>query len=1817
MADGIGGDNLASAYVTILPDMTKFVEELASKLEAAVNGEHPKVDVGAEFDQEGLLEQVAAAETAAQAEADAKPVEVPVKTDLAPVLAEIAKGIAEATSMGEAWSNKDFTAALGVNNSNALVGFAAAEAVGHKWAGETFWASANMTFLDVQDALGDLEKMAEKVSAAKAMGEAWSSEDFVASLGFDDTELLEKLAKDKELAQQWATSDFTASFSATAQDVVEAYMEAETLGKKWEDHDFGAFFSASDLGMLKELSAPVVDTGSLINPSDLAALTQFQTAKKEMDAEGEKGVKVEVDLNTKPAQAEMASFLIAMSHAKTTVAANILSNAKAMDFPLTHEQMMQIALTPTAAGARGIGTTLGIPTTASGGKGGNGPLITSQVLQDAFFGKGGPNGFMQSLLSPLSMLTTLFGAHFMSPGSMAGFGPEHLAMTGVGALGSMAGGLGGGALLGTAALSTAAVGMGTDMAGFGQAINDIKGVHTAMTALTTAQTQFGAGSIQAANAQAALNQAVQGFSPVAREAVTQDAIMINQFSSLFDKYTGQAEKIAAQTIGQFIKVGEAYLPTIGHFAAENMGIIQKGLQPFLRWMTSKDGGLGVFQTLEQVFTDHLPTAVHAFTQGFELFARTMQYLAPLTGKFIQDLDNFFTKYNNEDWGKWTKGIDTLLSLWSTWKGFFSELFKDTVALFKLTAGLGQGLAQELTGYLTQLHTTLTNGGSGQNSLIALFKVHKAEILELVSVLIQLGSSFAKVYLVAAPALTALTVVVLQLTNALLGLVRHIPGGDFTLGLVLILAKWGALGPMLFGASESAGLLVHAMSGLGKLTGVQGIVTSLRNMIVADDAAETANFGLMGSFGKLTVAMGASMATMFGVEDASVGLSVALGVLTEVGILAVAVGIYELVKHFGALRGLMLAAIPAIGILAAALLGLDGIPIVALVVAIGLAVVGLIAGIIYLATHWHQVWSDIKQWTADAVAFIKSHLVMGLIFAPLLVGLIELATHWHQVWSDIKNWTLDAVNFVKSHMKEVALAIAIVFPEFALTIAIVAELAIHWRQTWNLIVTITHTAVSLVIDATHLLIDYWKIGWDLMAAYVKVAFAVVVGIVKGVMDVVVGVIKVALDLLTGNWGAAWRALGTMVSQVWGDIKSTIGSIINTVKGLGEQIINVFKDAGHWLLDAGKNIVEGLINGIKAAAHLVTGVASSVAHSVINEFKTGFGIFSPSKVTTDIGSNVSQGLANGITQGGKQAVDAAAKITQEISDQFGNLKAPTKAAAAMKSMREFFSSLSQLFLQLNNAAKGAGKVNEMSISAIVLGLDFLTDHGINSISQAIEKLDKAMSKTWSQAAKSLNNITGTFGSISKMFNAIQTTVRTSGGVKNIMEIVVGLDTVLFWSATFLMTAIDRIEETFKALLPKTNKALNSITGTFGSLSKLFNAVGTTVRTTAHVANMKAITTALNTIYFWGTASIVPAIVNIESTFDALGKHADKALQSVTGFFGSISKLFNAINLTANTSAAMVGLLRIVSSLNALAIEGAPIDLLVFVIDQSFSKYANLADAATRAVQKFFTELKKMFAAVDGAAGGGDNTLSQVISSLTKLTSEAGPVGSALAGVQKALDGVSTALAALPKGVSSDTSAVISAIQSMASQVVTALNNMVSASKNIGSQLTQGLANGINNGASGVVTAASNVAKSAVSAVTTPLQITSPSKVFHGIGTNMMEGLANGITQGFQTHVAPALNSAAKGITTGFKPSLSVPSVAVGVGTVSALTMGVRGTAANTPGLEGFDGNGVGSTVIHSSPQYTVQVDGNADTKTVGLIQKALVDHDNNLLQKIRAR
>jgi hypothetical protein len=80
----------------------------------------------------------------------------------------------------------------------------------------------------------------------------------------------------------------------------------------------------------------------------------------------------------------------------------------------------------------------------------------------------------------------------------------------------------------------------------------------------------------------------------------------------------------------------------------------------------------------------------------------------------------------------------------------------------------------------------------------------------------------------------------------------------------------------------------------------------------------------------------------------------------------------------------------------------------------IAVTALIAGVLWLSTHWKQTWTDIRNWIDDAGRFIDNIMHNKIVLALMgpIGPMIYLAEHWKTVWNGIKTVIKDVWHFIE-------------------------------------------------------------------------------------------------------------------------------------------------------------------------------------------------------------------------------------------------------------------------------------------------------------------------------------------------------------------------------------------------------------------------------------------------------------------------------------------------------------------------------------------------------------------------------------------------------------------------------------------------------------------------------------------------------------------------------------------------------------------------------------------------------------------------------------
>ncbi|MDB0414686.1 hypothetical protein C4S17_00025 [Clostridioides difficile] len=172
------------------------------------------------------------------------------------------------------------------------------------------------------------------------------------------------------------------------------------------------------------------------------------------------------------------------------------------------------------------------------------------------------------------------------------------------------------------------------------------------------------------------------------------------------------------------------------------------------------------------------------------------------------------------------------------------------------------------------------------------------------------------------------------------------------------------------------------------------------------------------------------------------------------------------------------------------------------------------------------------------------------------------------------------------------------------------------------------------------------------------------IIKKVTDWGTNLVSKALEIAKNFFNNIYNT----VSQLPGKFKEWLDSIINNVISWGTNLVKRAEEAGKNMANAvkdalkdlpskimsiGKDVVRGLWEGITGMGGWLKGKVFDFAGDIINGFKDGFGVHSPSIIMRDlIGRNLVKGVGVGIDV---ETPELKEKIEKNISELTSKLKA----------------------------------------------------------------------------------------------------------------------------------------------------------------------------------------------------------------------------------------------------------------------------------------------------------------------------------------------------------------------------------------------------------------------------------------------------------------------------------------------------------------------------------------------------------------------------------
>lgn len=218
-----------------------------------------------------------------------------------------------------------------------------------------------------------------------------------------------------------------------------------------------------------------------------------------------------------------------------------------------------------------------------------------------------------------------------------------------------------------------------------------------------------------------------------------------------------------------------------------------------------------------------------------------------------------------------------------------------------------------------------------------------------------------------------------------------------------------------------------------------------------------------------------------------------------------------------------------------------------------------------------------------------------------------------------------------------------------------------------------TTVTEVLDAIE---TFWGEWGDEILTTVTIALDAILSSIGGFITMIGGIFKTAKSVLTGDWKGVWDGLGEIVEGGtrgirsiadsgmrllgqamgfnWDDIKARgkkgIDDLVANVKALPANLKSIASQAGQWLVQAGRDLINGMINGVKEKAAELANAARGVVQSAVDGAKNLLGIHSPSTVFAEIGKWTVKGLIQGLEAENGNVKSTVEKMVETVKTAF---------------------------------------------------------------------------------------------------------------------------------------------------------------------------------------------------------------------------------------------------------------------------------------------------------------------------------------------------------------------------------------------------------------------------------------------------------------------------------------------------------------------------------------------------------------------------------------
>jgi hypothetical protein len=271
-------------------------------------------------------------------------------------------------------------------------------------------------------------------------------------------------------------------------------------------------------------------------------------------------------------------------------------------------------------------------------------------------------------------------------------------------------------------------------------------------------------------------------------------------------------------------------------------------------------------------------------------------------------------------------------------------------------------------------------------------------------------------------------------------------------------------------------------------------------------------------------------------------------------------------------------------------------------------------------------------SATAAFIAENAATLGIVagIALLIAGIVYLATHWRQVWDLIKHIFDDAVSFIKAHLSILAEIIGTIL--LGPLGFLVAYIATHWN-----------TVKRLTEDLWHDVAGFFTSMWHDVTNIVSGLWHDVVSFFESLVDDLVSLAETLWHNEVSNWERVYHDTLTWVERLFHDVVSWFEQLPGRIMAGIAALPGMLLHAGEHAIDS---LIDGLSSGIGKIGSVMGGIASKIA-GFIGLSPAREGPLSGSGAMYFRGLHIPQDVAAGIYAGLPGVATAAHRLAGTVA------------------------------------------------------------------------------------------------------------------------------------------------------------------------------------------------------------------------------------------------------------------------------------------------------------------------------------------------------------------------------------------------------------------------------------------------------------------------------------------------------------------------------------------------------------------------------------------